>query len=171
METGKAVRELCDTRVLGWRVWTVRKTREGVRLCSVLHDTVWTPSSPAVAACAKTHPHESPALSCSCGFHAVHDPVDAFTYLRGRDDGLTLCRVLGEVVLSGRILETEAGWRASHAYPGRLYVTDAALVEVLALYGVPVSSAPCESLSSPTCMATPWRSGQRSPMWSSMTST
>lgn len=147
METGNAVRELSGTRVRGWRVWTVRKTREGIRLCSVLHDTVWTPSAPAVATCAEEHSHESPALSCSCGFHAAHDPVDVLTYLHGRDDGRTLCRVLGEVALFGRIVETEGGWRGSHAYPARLYVSDGALVEMLALYGVPVSSAECECAS------------------------
>ena len=50
METGKAVREVSGVRVRGWRVWTVQETRAGVRLCSVLHDTVWTPSVAAVAA-------------------------------------------------------------------------------------------------------------------------
>jgi hypothetical protein len=171
METGDAVRELSGMRVLGWRAWTVRDTSEGVRLCSVLHDTVWTPSSVAVAACAEQRPHESPELSCSCGFHATHDPVDALTYLRGRDDARTLCRVLGEVALSGRLVETEAGWRASHAYPARLYVSDAALAEVLAVYGVPVSSVECGSRSSPTCTAMPLPSGRLSPIWSNVTST
>ncbi|MBA3736360.1 MAG: hypothetical protein H0W90_14390 [Actinobacteria bacterium] len=171
METGKAVRELSGTRVRGWRVWTVRETRAGVRLCSVLHDTMWTPSRVAVACCADEASHESPELSCSCGFHAAHDPVDALTYLRGRDDARTFCRVLGEVTLSGRIIETEAGWRASHAYPARLYAADTALVEVLAVYGVPVSCAECESRSSPTCTAMPPPSGLLSEIWSNVTST
>lgn len=171
METGKAVRELSGTRVLGWRVWTVRETRAGVRLCSVLHDTVWTPSRVAVAGCADEQPHESPELLCSCGFHAAHDPVDALTYLHGRDDARTFCRVLGEVALSGRIIETEAGLRASHAYPARLYVADVALVDVLAVYGVPVSCAECESRSSPTCTAMPSPSGRLSQIWSNVTST
>ena len=65
METGKAVREVSGVRVRGWRVWTVRETRAGVRLCSVLHDTVWTPSAAAVSACAEEHPHEAPELSCT----------------------------------------------------------------------------------------------------------
>ena len=103
METGNAVREVSGVRVRAWRVWTVRETRAGVRLCSVLHDTVWTPSAAAVAACAEAHSHEAPELTCTCGFHAVHDPVDALTYLRGRDEARTLCRVLGEVTLSGRV--------------------------------------------------------------------
>jgi len=152
METGKAVREASGVRVRGWRVWTVRETRAGVRLCSVLHDTMWTPSAAAVAVCAEDHPHEAPELSCTCGFHAAHDPVDALTYLHGRDEPRTLCRVLGEVTLSG-IVETETGWRAARAYPARLYVSDAGLAEQLEVYGVPVSSPGCESHSFPTCTA------------------
>ena len=171
METGNAVREVNGSRVLGWRVWTVRETRKGVRLCSVLHDTVWTPSSAVVAVCAEGHSHESPELSCSCGFHAAHDPVDALTYLRGRDDAHTLCRVLGEVTLSGRVVETRSGWRASRAYPARFYVADGSLTEVLAVYGVPVSSVECESRFSPTCTAMQSPSGRLSPIWSKTTST
>ena len=152
METGKAVREVRGVWVRGWRVWTVRETRAGVRLCSVLHDTMWTPSAAAVAVCAEDHPHEAPELSCTCGFHAAHDPVDALTYLHGRDEPRTLCRVLGEVTLSG-IVETETGWRAARAYPARLYVSDAGLAEQLEVYGVPVSSPGCESHSFPTCTA------------------
>jgi hypothetical protein len=171
METGKAVRELSGVRVRGWRVWTVRETTAGVRLCSVLHDTVWTPSGATVAACAEEHSHEAPELSCTCGFHAAHDPVDALTYLRGRDEPRTLCRVLGEVTLSGRIVETQTGWRAARAYPARLYVSDAALAELLEVYGVPVSSPGCESHSFPTCTAMQSPFVRRSPIWSNATST
>ena len=171
METGNAVREVSGVRVRGWRVWTVRETRAGIRLCSVLRDTVWTPAAAAVAVCAEEHPHEAPELSCTCGFHAVHDPVDALTYLRGRDEPRTLCRVLGEVALSGRIVETETGWRAARAYPARLYVSDTALAELLEVYGVPVSSPGCESHSFPTCTAMQSPSVRRSPIWSNTTST
>jgi hypothetical protein len=171
METGQAVRELDAARVRAWRVWTVRETREGVRLCSVLHDTVWTPSVTVVAVCAERHSHESPELSCSCGFHAAHDPVDALTYLSGRDDARTLCRVLGEVTLSGRVVQTQSGWRASRAYPARLYVADASLAEVLEVYGMPVSCAECEPRFSPTCTAMRSLSGRLSPIWSKTMST
>jgi len=170
METGKAVREASAVRVRGWRVWTVRETRAGIRLCSVLHDTVWAHSATAVAVCAEGHSHEAPELSCTCGFHAAHDPVDALTYLRGRDDARTLCRVLGEVTLSGRVVETESGWRAARAYPARLYASDATLAGLLDVYGVPVSSPGCESHSFPTCTAMQSPSARRSPIWSNMTS-
>src|SRR5204863_5020235 len=100
-------------------------------------------------------PHPVPGAACSCGFHAAQDAADAFSYARGRDEPGTLCRILGEVTLWGHVLETEGGWRASHAYPVRLYVPDPDLADALALYGAAVSSGACASPSSPTCTATP----------------
>src|SRR5204862_488512 len=92
------------------------------------------------------------------GFHAARGPVDALSYARGRDEPGTVCRILGEVVLWGHVVETEAGWRASHAYPARLYVPDAEIAAALAAYSVPV----CGSPSSQTCTATPSPSELRS---------
>ena len=157
METGAAVRRLRSLRVLGWRAWTVTEIPAGVRLGSVIYEGVWTPGQVARAKCLRHEslPHEVPGLDCTCGFHAARDPVDAISYLRGRDEPRTIGRVLGEVVLSGAIVETETGWRAEVAYPGRLYVADAEIVAALAVYGVPVVSGECASPSSRTCTATP----------------
>jgi hypothetical protein len=171
METGEVVRELAVT-VVGWRAWTVRETPAGLRLGSVLHELVWEPWAGAVAECAvDASVHPVPGPRCTCGFHAVRDPVDALTYLIGRDDPSTVCRVLGEVALWGHVLETESGWRASHALPLRLYVRDAELVPALTSYGLAVSCDPCVSHSSRTCTETPWLSGQRSRTSSAKTST
>jgi hypothetical protein len=170
METGNAIRELAEAApVQGWRAWVVTETVAGLRLGSVLHDDVWTPGTTALATCrrhddlfaAPVAPHETPGLECGCGFHAAHDPVDALTYLRGRNEPATVCRILGEVALWGRLVETEAGWRAGAAYPLRLYVDDPAIGEALAVYCVPVVSGPCASPFSPTCTGTRSRSGQR----------
>ena len=156
METGAAVRKLHSPRVLGWRAWTVMETPRGVRLGSVIYEGVWEPGEVARATCrAESTPHEIPGLDCTCGFHAAHDPVDAITYLCGRDELRTIGRVLGEVVLSEAIVETETGWRAEAAYPARLYVEDPDIATALSVYGVPVLSGMCASLSSPTCTATP----------------
>jgi len=152
MEIGGAIRETADT-ILGWRAWIVTETASGLRLGSVLHELVWAPDQPAVAVCRRHDdpfaeplpPHPVPSLACNCGFHAARDPVDTLSYLRGRDDPGTVCRILGEVALWGHVVETEGGWRASHAYPMRLYVPDAALAERLAAYGVSIRSAECES--------------------------
>jgi hypothetical protein len=168
METGRTVRE-SSRSVTGWRAWVVTETAAGLRLGSVLHDLVWRHGRPAVAECRRDDdpfavaigPHPTPGPACNCGFHAARDPVDALSYGRGRDEPGTVCRILGEVLLWGHVLETEGGWRASHAYPVRLYVPDAELAVALAAYSVPV----CVSPSSPTCTATQLRSVPRSTTW------
>ena len=139
METGRTLRE-SSRPVTGWRAWVVTETAEGLRLASVLHDLVWPHGAPLVAECRRdddpfTTPigtHPVPGAECNCGFHAARDPVDALSYARGRDELGTVCRILGEVNLWGHVLETEAGWRASHAYPLRLYVPDAQIAAQLA---------------------------------------
>lgn len=161
METGRTLRE-SSRRVTGWRAWVVTETPDGPRLGSVLHELVWPHGRDVVAQCRrKDDPfagpldeHPVPGARCNCGFHAARDPVDALSYARGRDEPDTICRILGEVVLWGHVLETEGGWRASHAYPARLYVPDTELADALAAYSVPV----CWSPSSRTCTGTPSRS-------------
>jgi hypothetical protein len=61
--------------------------------------------------------HDAPHEDCSCGIHAARDPASVWTYLHGRDDPQTVRRVLGRVLLWGRVVEHELGWRASHARP------------------------------------------------------
>jgi hypothetical protein len=147
MEIGNAVRE-SSRPVLGWRAWVVRETWAGLRLGSVLHDLVWPVAAPVVAECRREEdpfaeplaPHPVPAAVCNCGFHAARDPVDALSYTRGREEAGTVCRILGEVRLWGHVLATEGGWRASHAYPVRLYVPDPVVAVALAVYGVRLSS-------------------------------
>ena len=151
MNTGRAVRSASHHRVVGWRTWTVKETRDGVLLGSVIYDTVWRPAHAASAVCHCDQSHAAPAIDCTCGFHAARDPVDALTYLRGRDEPRTLCRVLGEVRLSGLVVETEAGYRAAAAYPLRLYSNDLELAATLeAIYGVPVRSPEWDSATSST---------------------
>ena len=168
METGRTLRE--SSRVVtGWRAWVVTESPTGLRLGSVLHDLVWAHGRPALAECRREEDpfalpvpvHPVPGTECNCGFHAARDPADALSYARGRDEASTVCRILGEVQLWGHVLETEGGWRASHAYPARLYVADPEVAAALGAYGVPV----CVSPSSPTCTGTPSRSVRPSPIW------
>jgi hypothetical protein len=152
MKTGNAIRELSEAApVIGWRVWIVTATADGLRLGSVLHEEVWGPGTTALARCRRhddlfadpVPPHPTPSLDCGCGFHAARDAVDAMSYLRGRDEPATVCRLIGEVALWGRLVETEAGWRAAAGYPVRLYVADESIAEALSVYGVPaISTAP-----------------------------
>jgi hypothetical protein len=145
MNTGEVIRTHSAAQAVGWRVWTVEERPDGVRLGSVIHEAVWTPAQLAHAACSVDAQHAAPGVDCNCGFHAARDPIDAFSYLHGRNGARTIARVLGEVLLSGSIVEMQAGWRASQAYPLRLYVRDPELALALAGYGVPVLSAACES--------------------------
>jgi hypothetical protein len=154
METGRAVRESADV-VTGWRAWVVTETAAGLRLASVLYDLVWPLEEPALAECRRHEdpfaealpPHPVPGPACNCGFHAARDPADALSYARGRDEPGAVCRVLGEVTLWGHVIQTEAGWRASHAYPVRLYVANREVAGAVAVYGVPVLSPQCGSRS------------------------
>jgi hypothetical protein len=154
METGNAIRELVESApVVGWRAWVVTETAAGLRLGSVLYDEVWAPETTALAVCRRREDffaeplaeHATPGLECGCGYHAARDPADALSYLRGRNEPTTVCRILGEVAIWGRLVETEAGWRAAAAYPFRLYVPDDAIADALAVYGVPVVSASAPS--------------------------
>jgi hypothetical protein len=174
METGRTLRE--SSRVVtGWRAWVVTETPAGLRLGSVLHELLWEHGHAAVAACRRGDDpfalpipeHPVPGAECNCGFHAARDAADALSYARGRDEAHTVCRILGEVHLWGHVLETEGGWRASHAYPDRLYVPDPELAVELATYGVPV----CVSPSSRTCTATRSRSVPHSRTWRSTSRT
>ena len=168
METGRTLRER-SRPVTGWRAWIVTETADGLRLGSVLHDVAWPHGHAVVAECRRDDDpfaepigaHPVPAAECNCGFHATRDPVDALSYARGRDEPGTVCRILGEVMLWGHVLETERGWRASHAYPLRLYVPEPGLANALSAYGVEA----CASPSSRTCTATPSPSVRRSPTW------
>jgi hypothetical protein len=166
MKIGNVVRETAEV-VTGWRAWLVTETPAGLRLGSVLYDLDWPVGEPALAECrgldVSPLPHPVPGPGCACGFYAARDPADALSYLTGRDEPSTVSRILGEVALWGHVLETESGWRGSHAYPLRLYVPDASLAGELSVYRRPVSSPPCASPSSPTCMATRSRSALRSP--------
>jgi hypothetical protein len=171
MELGRPLREISDV-VVGWRVWTVRETPLGLLLGSVLHDFVWLADHPAVAVCrrdedpfaAPVGPHPVPAAMCTCGFHAARDAADVLSYLRGRDEPDTLCRILGEVAIWGHVIETEAGWRASLAYPVRLYVADSQIAEALSAYDVAVMSPACASASATSSRAA--SAGSSTSSWS-----
>jgi hypothetical protein len=171
METGEVVRAW-SAQAVGWRVWTVQERPEGVRLGSVIHEAVWTPGLAARAKCSLGLHHVAPDPRCNCGFHGARDPVDTFCYLHGRNERGTICRILGEVMLSGHVVETEGGWRASASYPLRLYVRDPEIAAALASYAVPVlspewgsaiaTSSKADSAGSPTssCSAARTRSSR-----------
>lgn len=151
----------------GWRAWLVVEDGEALRLSSVIYPTLWPPRREIVARCRHRRlsllrpwrrppaGHGAPEEWCRCGIYGVRDPEKAAGYLK--DTILyaepvrwpLLHRVVGRVLLWGSIVECEHGWRASHAYPERLFVPvrdemdeiarDAGhIARELAVYGVPV---------------------------------
>jgi hypothetical protein len=162
MISGRVIRVTNGVVAIGWRAWTVQDTGEGLRLGSVIHDAIWEPRQLARASCEESH--RAPNGACNCGFHAARDPVDVFSYLRGRDELRTIGRVLGEVLLGGKLVETDVGWRAAQAYPLRLYVEGSELANALGGYGVPVLSPAWRSASATS--STPASGGSSTSSWS-----
>jgi hypothetical protein len=130
--------------LIGWRVWLVVESDGVLRLASVLHDEIWPTHQAVVARCRRDEDlflepsglpaHAAPHERCSCGLHAARDPDTVRSYLRGRDEPGTVCRVLGTVLLWGSVVECENGWRASHAYPFHLLLDDREVARRLASY-------------------------------------
>jgi hypothetical protein len=119
--------------LIGWRVWCVVRRGGDLRLASVIQDDVWPVATPFVARCRAHEPpantlllsapasHRVPGAGCTCGIYAAREPAGAWTYLRGRDEAHTVARVIGRVMLWGRVVEHEDGWRAERACPLDVY--------------------------------------------------
>lgn len=141
-----------------WRVWRVVRVHEGFVLQSVVQATYWPRCEPFVAECLRPRPfkwlrrrgeHPPADPGCVCGVYAARfDELGPYLL----DDAfLGSRRVVGEVALWGSVVECERGFRASHAYPKRIFVpTDAdgrrgcvdEVAESLAGYGVAVELLP-----------------------------
>lgn len=144
--------------LLGWRLWRVGERTDGTAaLVSIIRDVEWPHRCELDAGCLAPRlwwwpwrrghrEHRAPEQHCRCGIYAAAHVTEALAYLE-------ICRglgrrrpaaALGVVKLWGRVIECERGWRASHAYPARLYVlgTESSdpwrVAAGLAGYGVPV---------------------------------
>jgi len=150
--------------VIGWRVWSVLETGEGLRLASLVYHTRWEPGIETQARCrrrlaqlpwSRLPLHDPPNFDCRCGIYAVVSLRRALPYLdtvpeHGRRP---VHRVVGQVRLWGRLVESDWGWRAGSGYPACLYVPArvpwrsrmlrrpaASIANELAAYGVPVET-------------------------------
>jgi hypothetical protein len=115
----------------------VREYRS-LRLRSVVFDTIWPPEVELTATCNRlwsrlraTLPwrrdttHVVPTSHCSCGIYGAKAPELAADYLSLYGDvhqHRLRYRAIGEVFLWGDVVEADHGWRASHAYPSRLFL-------------------------------------------------
>jgi hypothetical protein len=121
-----------------WRAWrVVRKDGEyGLRqdrefsVGSVVRRTLWPAGEALIAECLgcrglfgrfrRKRRHDAPEARCECGIYATAlERVGQYVAdapCRG------VAHVLGQVALWGTVIECERGFRASHAYPTRIYV-------------------------------------------------
>jgi hypothetical protein len=141
--------------VVGWRVWyAVDDGWGGLSLSSVVHRTLWPQGEALTATCRRfripfwpfSHEkHEAPSETCSCGIYAVKVP-SLRVYLPEHLAWSQLIPVIGRVSLWGSVHEYTSGWRASYAYPERLFVPivelgtrrAAQIIDALRGYRVPI---------------------------------
>lgn len=145
--------------VEAWRLWLVVQRGDLLRLRSVIYHAEWIPGEALVAEClhgrrlwkrpwrTQCRTHAAPNQPCRCGIYALEDPTGLRSYLSGYPVRDSLRRVVGRVALWGRVAESKQGWRASRAYPLKLYVPAApgacgrreadAVAAGLTEYGVP----------------------------------
>jgi hypothetical protein len=138
--------------VSGWRTWRIDGSGPEARLASVVRPAAWAVGAALVAECpGVTFAHHPPGPGCRCGIHVARDAAEAAFHAdlpsRAREP-----LAVGLAALWGRLVEGEAGWRGSHAYPSTLYVIQrrpadrercGELAWDLTAYGVPVGVLDC----------------------------
>ena len=109
--------------VSGWRTWRIDESGPEARLASLIRPAAWPVGEPLIAACSWAGlAHHPPGPGCRCGLHAA-------PRRRPRPPTTPTCRPAAGTrwpsassALWGKVVEGEAGWRASRAYPEVLYV-------------------------------------------------
>ena len=122
--------------ITAWRAWCVDYDQEeGYRLEALGRDAIWEPRKIFRAVCDEDEEHPAPCADCQCGIWAFKE-LDGLVAAIGNKYGAV--RVLGNVQLWGRVIETENGYRAQYAYPSELWLLDSSLEELGLIYDVPV---------------------------------
>ena len=141
-----------------WRVWKVARRDREYSLGSVVQRTLWPAGEAFTAECLRVprlfgrlrrkRPHTAPEGHCECGIYAA--PLDRLAEYLSDVPFRGVARVLGRVALWGTVVECERGFRASHAYPLRIYVPSDAgepwrveweeVAVGLCRYGVPIEA-------------------------------
>jgi hypothetical protein len=113
-----------------WRVWRVVRHDGEYSLGSVVKQTLWPAGEPLAAECLgcrrlfpwprRKRRHDAPEACCECGIYAA-GLERIGQYVAGAPCRGVAC-VLGQVALWGTVIECERGFRASQAYPTRIYV-------------------------------------------------
>jgi len=154
-----------------WRVWRVVDGPDGFQLGSVIKPTLWPAGLPLVAECLRGPELFArlrrkrrtcgvpPGEECDCGIYAAWLPqIGQYLNDVATTAARAVARVLGQVSLWGTVVECERGFRASRAYPRRIYVPMDAVLrggphwdELVA--GLQAYEVPVEPLSARCCDA------------------
>ena len=124
-----AAPDYCEP-VIGWRAWRAVENRGEIYLMSLFHRIRWPWLHALAGRCEmwqlpwhrhRTR-HRPPSVDCECGIYAstLEIATDYAPTVPPRAQGPYA--VVGNVALWGDVIEYTEGWRASFAYPTRLYV-------------------------------------------------
>jgi hypothetical protein len=114
--------------VVAWRAWFVQQDESArYRLDSVIHHCPWPVGRELFAACLTTRgvvarQHAAPLHPCQCGIYGAATLERLANYLGQGLGPVPRVQAVGLVSLWGNVLVHEHGWRASHAYPRRLWL-------------------------------------------------
>jgi hypothetical protein len=112
-----------------WRAWKVVLCDGHYNLGSVVKRTLWPAGEALAAECLgrrlfpwprRKGRHDAPEAGCQCGIYAA--ALERVGQYVAEAPCRGVARVLGQVALWGTVIECERGFRASHAYPTRIYV-------------------------------------------------
>lgn len=128
--------------IVGYRVWAW-----GTNGLSSINGEAWLPGRTITAKCFNAD-HEPAADGCSCGIYAAKECEYLVSLGYQQRIG-----VQGEVYLWGKICEHEFGYRAKHAYPKSLAISEGRVrlgidlpeLETLVSYGVDIFFLPDKS--------------------------
>jgi hypothetical protein len=138
--------------LLGWRFWRLRRLEtygenRPLRLAAAGRFGIpkfWDPRAATKAVCSSFRTaHEAPWPSCRCGIYGLREQEVAERALLRYSRGELERWALGRVLLWGRIVEGERGWRAEFAYPYDVAVfgDERLAAELRDLYAVDVTVA------------------------------
>jgi hypothetical protein len=114
--------------IVAWRAWFVhREEKASHRLDSVIHRCPWPAREELAARCLTTRgelakTHFAPLERCQCGIYGACTLERLGNYVGHGLGPVPGVQALGLVALWGQVLVHEHGWRASHAYPIRLWL-------------------------------------------------
>jgi len=130
--------------IKGFRAWTVKKHNNNYRIGSLIDAFMWEGEGFVQAFCSSIRKHKDiPNPHCSCGIYAIDAEtnfimkdynkyllLDIFKNYIGLETNMFFSKsimgldriVFGEVLLWGKVIKHEMGFRAEYAWPSKIYL-------------------------------------------------